>query len=73
MKPSAMIFRHVPEPRNFHSIREHNVFGEWWRVNIYEEAEKFPGIWGIRMAASYFVKVVDSQYLVFHYTTPEPI
>lgn len=72
VQPSDMLFRYVPEPSRFHSVRETNVFGDWWRVNVYQEAEKFPGVWGLRMAASYMVRVVEEQYLDFHRTTPCP-
>ena len=70
MKPSDTIFNYVSKPPLYRGTREFNVFGDWWRVNVYQEREVAEGVWGKRMAASYMVRCVDNQYLDFHYTTP---
>ena len=71
IQPSDTLFRYVKKPtEGVERIREFNVFGDWWRVNVLSNVEKYPGVYGLKMTRSYFVKMDKEGSLQFHHTTP---
>lgn len=64
------VLAQVPRPTFYRRMTIRPTYDGWHRVNLYASVEKAHAIWGLGIVASYVVRLVDSQYLDFHPTTP---